>query len=127
MSKCPFCCLEEVRIGSSSPAAFAIRDLFPVTEGHTLVIPRVHVKSLYELKAQDQEAIWKLVAHVREKIKREFGVDAFNIGINDGSDAGQTIEHANVHVIPRRHGDVPDARGEIRNIFPAKARYWERG
>jgi len=119
MSKCPFCDLDEARIVSSSRAALAIRDSFPLTDGHTLVIPRAHVKSLYELDVEDQDAVWKLVSYLREKIKQEYGVDAFNIGINDGSNAGQTIEHAHVHVIPRRHGDVLDAKGGIRNIIPA--------
>ena len=126
MSKCPFCDLEEARIVSSSSAAFAIRDSFPLTEGHTLVIPRAHVKSLYDLSVEDQSAVWNLVSKVRQNIKEQCGVHAFNIGINDGSDAGQTIEHAHVHVIPRRAGDVLDARGGIRNIIPANARYWEK-
>ena len=89
------------------------------------MIPRLHVKSLYELGVEDQDAVWELVSRVRQEYKERFGVHAFNIGINDGSEAGQTIEHAHVHVIPRRHGDVPDPRGGIRNIIPGKARYWK--
>lgn len=125
MSECPFCKMEEYRIVSSSDTAFAIRDSFPLTEGHTLIIPRIHVKSLYDLSADDQGAAWKLVSHVRQELMEEFGVHEFNIGTNDGSAAGQTIEHAHIHVIPRRQGDVLDPRGGIRNIIPAKARYWE--
>ena len=125
MSACPFCEFEESRVVLSSSSAFAIRDAFPVAKGHTLVIPRSHVKSLYDLSIEDQDAVWHLVSRVRQKCKQEFDVHAFNIGINDGSEAGQTIEHAHVHVIPRRQGDMPDPRGGVRNIIPARARYWE--
>lgn len=127
MSECPFCELDESRLVIGSASAFAIRDRFPLTDGHTLVIPRLHVKSLYDLSVEDQLAVWDLVLRVRQKCKEELGVRAFNIGINDGSEAGQTIEHAHIHVIPRRLGDVEDPRGGIRNIIPRKARYWEGG
>ena len=125
MSECPFCKLEESRIVTSSTTAFAIRDSLPLTEGHTLIIPRIHVKSLYDLSDEDQDAAWRLVSQVRQKLKGEFGVHFFNIGTNDGSEAGQTIEHAHIHVIPRHQGDVPDPRGRIRNIISAKASYLE--
>jgi diadenosine tetraphosphate (Ap4A) HIT family hydrolase len=125
MSKCPFCEVDESRAVVGSACAFAIRDAYPVTEGHTLVIPRLHVKSLYDLSAHDQDAVWELVGRIRQNCKEQFGAHAFNIGINDGTEAGQTIEHAHVHVIPRRKGDVLDPRGGIRNIIPGKARYWE--
>jgi diadenosine tetraphosphate (Ap4A) HIT family hydrolase len=85
----------------------------------------LHVKSLYDLSVEDQDAVWNLVSRLRQKCKEELGVHSFNIGINDGSEAGQTIEHAHVHLIPRRPGDAPDPRGGIRNIIPARARYWE--
>jgi diadenosine tetraphosphate (Ap4A) HIT family hydrolase len=103
MSACPFCEFEKSRVVLSSASAFAIRDTFPVAKGHTLVIPRLHVKSPYDLSIEDQDAVWHLVSRVRQKCKEDFGV----------------------HVIPRRQGDVPDPRGGIRNIIPARARYWE--
>ncbi|WP_109488544.1 HIT family protein [Occallatibacter savannae] len=125
MSKCPFCQVDQSRVVLQSASAIAMRDEFPLTEGHTLIIPRPHVKSLYDLSAEDQLAAWDLVSDVRKNCKQELGIHAFNIGINDGAEAGQTIEHAHIHVIPRRIGDVVDPRGGIRNIIPARARYWE--
>jgi diadenosine tetraphosphate (Ap4A) HIT family hydrolase len=97
-----------------------------LTEGHTLVIPRKHVSSIYELTAEEQSAIWSLVAEVRERLLTGLKPDAFNIGLNDGLAAGQTVEHAHVHVIPRRKGDVPDPRGGIRWIIDDKANYWAK-
>jgi diadenosine tetraphosphate (Ap4A) HIT family hydrolase len=103
----------------------AFLDGFPLTPGHTLVIPKQHVASLFDLPEEQQASIWLLVAQVRETLNAEYHPDGFTIGINDGSAAGQTIMHAHVHVIPRRHGDIPDPKGGIRWIFPDKARYWE--
>jgi diadenosine tetraphosphate (Ap4A) HIT family hydrolase len=102
----------------------ALRDAFPVTEGHSLVIPRRHVRSIFELSANELEALWCMVSQVREMLAAE-GIEGFNIGVNDGVLVGQTIDHAHVHVIPRRSGDVLDPRGGVRNIIPAKASYWE--
>ena len=126
MSTCPFCLIEPARLVASSEAAIAIRDAYPITEGHTLVLPRIHVKSIFELSALQQGALWALVAEVRQSLAREMSVGDFNIGVNDGPAAGQTVEHAHVHVIPRREGDVPDPRGGVRQVIPAKARYWEK-
>lgn len=121
---CPFCNVAHDRIVLSNDTAVAVRDAFPLTSGHTLVVPRTHVGSLYDLPPESQVDVWELVRSVRQKLF-ESGVEAFNIGVNDGAAAGQTIDHAHVHVIPRRTGDVPDPRGGIRLILPPKARYWE--
>ena len=104
--------------------SIAVADRYPVAEGHTLVIPRKHVASVYDLTIQEQNAVWDLVRIVRERLLGELKPDGFNIGVNDGVAAGQTVPHAHVHVIPRRAGDVPDARGGIRWIIPYKAPYW---
>jgi len=89
-----------------------------------LVIPRKHVASVYDLTIQEQNAVWDLVRIVRERLLVKLKPDGFNIGVNDGVAAGQTVPHAHVHVIPRRAGDVPDARGGIGWIIPYKAPYW---
>jgi diadenosine tetraphosphate (Ap4A) HIT family hydrolase len=104
--------------------AIAVADRYPVTEGHTLVIPRKHVASVYDLTIQEQNAIWDLVRMVRKHLVSELKPDGFNIGVNDGIAAGQTVVHAHVHVIPRRGGDVGDPRGGIRWVIPNKAPYW---
>jgi diadenosine tetraphosphate (Ap4A) HIT family hydrolase len=74
---------------------------------------------------EEQSALWAMVAEVREALLNQFLADGINIGVNDGLAAGQTVEHAHIHLIPRRQGDVPDPRGGVRNIIPSKARYWE--
>src|SRR5215831_20741051 len=103
---CPFCEVEPAKLVSACEAAIAIKDSYPITEGHTLVLPRSHVKSIFDLSLLEQAALWAFVAEIRLSLTRELSVEAFNIGINDGADAGQTIEHAHIHLIPRRKGDV---------------------
>jgi len=124
--RCPFC--DRLSTGSltaQSPAAAAFPDAFPVSPGHTLVVPRRHAASIYALDAAEQADLWHLVAQIRGQLVRDLRPDGFNIGVNDGALAGQTIEHAHVHVIPRWKGDVPDPRGGIRWVLPDKAPYWE--
>lgn len=123
---CPFCTLEEQLIVAQNETSLAFRDAFPVANGHTLVIPRQHVTSIFDLSADDQARLWKLAAEVRSLLLEEFAPVAFNIGINDGEAAGQTVAHAHIHVIPRFRGDVPDPRGGIRWILPERSAYWEQ-
>lgn len=122
--KCPFCNLNRDRIRLQNDAAIAFPDGFPVTEGHSLVIPRRHIASLFDLSEHELAAVWVLVAEVRKMLRAKFDPDAFNIGINDGTAAGQTVAHAHVHVIPRYTGDVAEPRGGVRWIVPDKASYW---
>jgi diadenosine tetraphosphate (Ap4A) HIT family hydrolase len=82
------------------------------------------VNSIYALPTEEQAELWAFVAEMRHLLAKKLNVNAFNVGVNDGSAAGQTIEHAHVHLIPRRPGDVDDPRGGIRHIIPGKARYW---
>jgi diadenosine tetraphosphate (Ap4A) HIT family hydrolase len=124
---CPFCCLEKDRIRFESESAVAFLDVFPVTPGHTLVIPKRHVVSLFDLPEEEQAAVWRLVAQVRATLLVEAEPNGFNVGLNDGSSAGQTVMHAHVHVIPRRHGDIADPRGGVRWVIPDKAAYWLGG
>ena len=122
---CPFCTIEESLIVAQNTTSIAFSDAFPVTEGHTLVIPRQHVTSIFDLSDSDQAQLWQLVAQVRTLHSQQLSPVGFNIGINDGKAAGQTVPHAHVHIIPRFQGDVPDPRGGIRWIIPEKAVYWE--
>jgi diadenosine tetraphosphate (Ap4A) HIT family hydrolase len=123
---CPFCFLDPTRRWLENEHAIAFPDAYPVTDGHTLVVPRKHVSSIYELNIDEQTAVWQLVAEVRESLLTGLKPDAFNIGLNDGFAAGQTVPHAHVHVIPRRAGDVPDPRGGVRWIIDDKANYWAK-
>jgi diadenosine tetraphosphate (Ap4A) HIT family hydrolase len=121
---CPFCCHERRGVLVESDFALAILDGYPVTEGHTLVIPKRHVASLFDLSEVEQAAIWRIVAEVRRLLVERYHPDGFNVGLNDGKAAGQTVMHAHVHVIPRRQGDVADPRGGVRWVVPDKAAYW---
>jgi diadenosine tetraphosphate (Ap4A) HIT family hydrolase len=124
---CPFCHLEASRIRLENEFAAAFHDAFPIAEGHTLVVPKRHVASLFDLSEEEQAALWRLVALVRAKLMAELKPDGFNVGVNDGPAAGQTVMHAHLHVIPRRAGDVADPRGGVRWIVPGKAQYWGEG
>lgn len=126
LNDCPFCSVDRGRILLESEHALAFPDGFPIADGHTLVMPRRHVTSVYELTAPEQADAWALVGKVRDLLASEYKPDGFNIGLNDGSAAGQTIMHAHIHIIPRWHGDVPDPRGGVRLVIPARARYWEK-
>ncbi len=122
---CPFCSLPTDRIISESDYTLTIRDGFPVSKGHTLIIPKRHVRSFFELKAIEKAAVLQALDEAKEALDREFSPDGYNIGINDGEAAGQTVMHLHVHLIPRYKGDTKDPRGGIRYVFPGKAKYWE--
>lgn len=120
---CPFCALDPGRIWLQNEHALALWDGFPVSEGHTLVVPRRHLASLFEASEPEYAALWKLAAQARSRLQEQYSPDGFTIGVNDGPAAGQTVEHAHIHVIPRRKGDVPDPRGGIRWVIPERAGY----
>lgn len=105
--------------------AVAFHDAFPLSPGHCLIVPRRHESDFLALTPEEQAAVWALVASVRRQIESDRLPDGYNLGINVGEAAGQTVAHAHLHVIPRYEGDVPDARGGIRWIIPERARYWE--
>lgn len=124
-SSCPFCALiADRQIRTESEAAVAFPDAHPVTSGHTLIVPKRHVRSVFELSENEQVDLWNLVARVRGELATNNPDRDFTIGVNDGEAAGQTVDHAHVHVIPRRVGDVLDPRGGIRWVVPEKADHW---
>ena len=125
LCKCGFCiCIEQGPLSISTPTAVAFQDNFPITQGHTLVVPRQHLASIFDLTPSEYAAIFALVREVRDTLAATYGVSDFNIGVNVGAAAGQTIAHAHIHVIPRRVGDVTDPRGGVRWVIPHKADYW---
>lgn len=123
--KCPFCDIRGDRIIAEGPQAIAIPDGFPVSEGHTLVIPKRHVSSIFDLETNEYDELWAFMRQVHGELLRRFRPTGVNIGVNDGEAAGQTVEHAHIHLIPRYAGDVPYPRGGIRWIIPEKAKYWK--
>jgi diadenosine tetraphosphate (Ap4A) HIT family hydrolase len=124
---CPFCTLPRERLVFESEFAFVVRDAFPVSPGHMLVVPRRHVASFFETTTGEQAALLKLLNLARIEISRQFAPAGFNVGINDGAAAGQTIAHVHIHLIPRYPGDCDDPRGGVRWVLPEKAAYWQGG
>jgi len=104
--------------------AAAFPDAFPLNSGHCLIVPRRHEADFLALSWDEQGAIWALIPAVRRHIEGSVVPDGYNIGINVGEAAGQTVAHAHLHLIPRFRADVPDPRGGIRWVIPSKAQYW---
>lgn len=121
---CIFCNIENSRIVLANKLALAFRDNFPVTKLHTLVIPIRHVKDYFELTQDELIACHQIIQQLKEDlIKEDSTIEGFNIGMNSGEVAGQTIFHCHIHLIPRRKGDVENPRGGIRHIIPGKGFY----
>lgn len=120
---CPFCSLNRELIAENE-LAVAFRDGFPVTPLHTLVIPKRHVADYFDLYQPELNAINQLLAKIKDElIIADSSITGFNIGINSGQSAGQTIFHCHVHLIPRREGDVEDPRGGVRGVIADKQKY----
>jgi diadenosine tetraphosphate (Ap4A) HIT family hydrolase len=122
-SDCPFCHLPGERILAANAHALAIPDAFPVTPGHSLVVPSRHVASFFDLDPSEAQAVFELLLVTRRWLDQVYHPSGFNVGVNIGSAAGQTVDHAHVHLIPRYQGDVPDPEGGVRNVIPGKGRY----
>ena len=125
MSDCLFCGERaQVDALAANDLAIALSAGFPVSPGHALIVPRRHEPDFFSLSAEEQAAVIALVNPVRSVLDRQFGPDGYNLGVNAGRAAGQTIMHAHLHVIPRYSGDVPEPRGGVRWVLPETARYW---
>src|SRR3989344_915868 len=98
-------------------------DEFPVSKGHTLIIPKKHTTSFFDLKEEELSKMFSLIKEAKNTIQKEYNPDGFNIGLNDGEAAGRTIHHLHIHLIPRYKGDVDNPRGGIRHIIPGKGDY----
>ena len=123
---CLFCSVPRDQILLERPHALAARDSYPVSPGHTLIIPRRHVVTFFETNEEERLAMMKLLDEMKTKLDREHKPDGYNIGINNGSAAGQTVMHLHIHLIPRYKGDRPDPRGGVRWVIPEKAQYWKK-
>jgi hypothetical protein len=121
---CLFCAVPQERIITTNERAYAIRDGFPVTPLHTLIIPKRHAVDYFELTKEELIACDELIKKIQQDIKAEDAmVDGFNIGMNVGLSAGQTVFHCHIHLIPRRTGDVENPRGGVRHTIPGKGFY----
>lgn len=127
MPDCPFCAPTAVEMIAEDASGLAFLDRYPVSPGHCLVVPRRHVGSFFELAPAERASLLQLAEQAKAILDARHHPDGYNLGINDGAAAGQTIPHVHLHLIPRYAGDQEDPRGGVRLIFPGRARYWEDG
>ncbi len=127
MPECAFCDIPEDQVIAQNGLALAFFDRYPVNKGHVLIIPRRHVATYFDATPSETKAIANLLAEVKEQLDAQFAPDGYNIGVNVGAAAGQTIFHLHVHLIPRYAGDVPDPRGGVRRIKKSLVPYAGEG
>jgi diadenosine tetraphosphate (Ap4A) HIT family hydrolase len=120
---CPFCALPVARILDENAHAVVVADAFPVSPGHTLVIPRRHTAHFFDLSFDEITAVYELLCRVKIQLDNNLKPAGYNVGINIGKAAGQTIAHVHVHLIPRFSGDVTEPQGGVRNVIPGKGPY----
>jgi len=123
-NSCIFCDIDAFDVQAENDYAYVINDAFPITEMHALVIPKRHVQTYFELNTDELGACHDLLNSMRSGILDEdSSVEGFNIGMNNGTVAGQTVDHCHIHLIPRREGDVINATGGVRNLIPGMGDY----
>jgi diadenosine tetraphosphate (Ap4A) HIT family hydrolase len=120
---CPFCLPVDGEKVLTSVLCFARWDKYPVTEGHLLIIPNRHITDYFSVTAEEKTALWAMVDEGKKLLDERFKPDGYNVGINVGADAGQTVMHCHIHLIPRRAGDSVNPRGGVRGVIPGKADY----
>lgn len=121
MDDCPFCRSDDAALGNA--LAYARFDKFPVNPGHLLILPRRHVADYFEATREERAALFELVDAGKALLDERFHPHGYNVGINVGVAAGQTVMHLHVHLIPRFRGDIADPRGGVRGVIPAKQQY----
>ena len=121
---CIFCKIRREEVQFENQLAYSSIDSYPVSEFHSLIVPKRHVETYFELSYEEIQACNELILKTKEKIlKQDTSVKGFNIGTNAGKIAGQSIMHCHIHLIPRRKGDVEDPRGGVRGVIPSKQKY----
>ena len=123
---CPFCDPPQDRVFATDRLAFALWDGYPASPGHALIIPKRHIATWFEATEAEQSALFALLSTVKAIIDERHKPDGYNIGINSGAAAGQTVFHLHIHLIPRFKGDVENPRGGVRHVIPAKGNYKPR-
>ena len=122
-SDSPFLTADPTRIFLKTDLILGLWDAFPVSPGHALLVPRRVVATWFDASPEEQQALTEAITTTKEIIEKSHAPDGYNIGINAGAAAGQTVFHLHVHVIPRYRGDVEDPRGGVRHVIPSKANY----
>ncbi len=122
---CLFCekYLEKDNVLYENDSAYVLKDGFPVSKGHVLIIPKRHISDYFQTMEKEILDMDQALKVMKERIQKEFNPDGFNIGINNGTAAGQTVMHLHIHLIPRYSGDVLEPRGGIRGVIPGKQKY----
>lgn len=120
---CPFCTIAQEKIIFESELSLAFFDGFPVNPGHALIIPKRHEGNYFLLTDDEKADLWKCAEQAKRILDEKYHPDGYNIGINVGADAGQSVFHVHMHVIPRYHGDVENPRGGVRGVIPGRQRY----
>ena len=120
---CPFCSPGPDVIVLENALAYARFDRYPVSPGHLLIIPRRHFSSLFEATDEEVAYLWELITRAKVLLDEDFHPAGYNIGVNDGIPAGQTIPHLHIHLIPRNPGDMDDPRGGVRGVIPEHQKY----
>ncbi|MEY8241877.1 MAG: HIT family protein [Cycloclasticus sp.] len=127
---CPFCQIlsgnTDKTILFENQSGFVIRDGFPITDGHTLIIPKLHIASFFDIILEQRNDLFTLVDQAKADLDTQYQPASYNIGINDGEAAGQTIAHLHIHLIPRYNEPDKDPRGGVRWLVPEKADYWSK-
>jgi len=121
---CPFCKLNsKVELVSEAATTIAFFDGYPVSKGHTLIIPKRHVANYFDLTDEEQQDLWHMVNHCKTILENRFRPNGFNVGINVNQAAGQSVFHVHIHLIPRYKGDVENPKGGVRGVIPTKQKY----
>ena len=125
MSKpCPFCVLDPARILAEDEFTVVYKDGFPVSPGHTVIIPKRHFPTLFDATQEERTALLTALDQAKTLLDEQHRPDGYNIGINHGPAGGQSVPHLHIHLIPRYLGDKEDPRGGVRWVLPDKAKYW---
>ena len=120
---CPFCNIKQYQIVKENEFAYAIYDKYPVNKGHILVISKKHLRDYFSASKQEKEAVFSLMEECKKILDEKYNPDGYNIGLNCGIEAGQTIMHLHLHLIPRYDGDIDDPTGGVRGVIPEKRVY----
>jgi ATP adenylyltransferase len=122
--ECLFCNKKKQKIIYSSKFIYLVRDSFPVTKYHSLIIPHRHVSNFFDLNNDELKNLSKILKKERQSLLNlDKEITAFNVGVNAGKDAGQSVMHCHIHLIPRRKGDIKNPRGGVRGVIPSKQKY----
>ncbi len=124
---CPLCSTKDMVIenghGIENELAYALTDTNPVSPGHCLIVPRRHVAEFFDATKEEKLAIFDLIDEMKAIIDKKHNPDAYNIGVNIGKAAGQSVPHIHIHMMPRYTGDIKNPRGGVRGVIPAKQKY----